>query len=207
MAKNDEFDLFAITPEMERYASLCEEHSTIDTSLYEKYDVKRGLRDINGKGVLTGLTEISDIQSSKVVDGKTVPCDGKLFYRGYDIEEIVAGFIKEKRFGFEETIYLLLWESFLSLVLHTNIMEMGAAGIGAGIAARICILLLAEPVLLARLGTTPGKFLMGLRAAAENGARLTWREAFYRTWTVLKKGSGFYIPVYCLVREYLSYRE
>ena len=64
MAKNDEFDLFAITPEMERYASLCEEHSTIDTSLYEKYDVKRGLRDINGKGVLTGLTEISDIQSS-----------------------------------------------------------------------------------------------------------------------------------------------
>ena len=90
MAKNDEFDLFAITPEMERYASLCEEHSTIDTSLYEKYDEKRGLRDINGKGVLTGLTEISDIQSSKVVDGKTVPCDGKLFYRGYDIEEIVA---------------------------------------------------------------------------------------------------------------------
>ena len=60
--KNETFDLFAITPEMEHYASLCESHSTIDTSLYAKYDVKRGLRDINGKGVLTGLTEISEIQ-------------------------------------------------------------------------------------------------------------------------------------------------
>ena len=59
MAKNEEFDLFAITPEMEQYAGLCESHSTIDTSLYEKYDVKRGLRDINGKGVLTGLTKFS----------------------------------------------------------------------------------------------------------------------------------------------------
>ena len=107
--KNETFDLFAITPEMERYASLCESHSTIDTSLYAKYDVKRGLRDINGKGVLTGLTEISEIQSSKMVDGKSVPCDGKLFYRGYDVEEIVAGFIREKRFGFEETAYLLLF--------------------------------------------------------------------------------------------------
>ena len=107
--KNEMFDLFAITPEMERYASLCESHSTIDTSLYAKYDVKRGLRDINGKGVLTGLTEISEIQSSKMVDGKSVPCDGKLFYRGYDVEEIVAGFIREKRFGFEETAYLLLF--------------------------------------------------------------------------------------------------
>ncbi len=109
MAKNEEFDLFAITPEMEQYAGLCESHSTIDTSLYEKYDVKRGLRDINGKGVLTGLTEISEIQSSKVVDGKTVPCEGKLFYRGYDVEELVAGFIRDRRYGFEETAYLLLF--------------------------------------------------------------------------------------------------
>ena len=80
----------------------------IRDSLYAKYDVKRGLRDINGKGVLTGLTEISDIISSKVVDGKTVPCEGKLYYRGIDVEELVAGFLRENRFGFAETVYLLL---------------------------------------------------------------------------------------------------
>ena len=102
MAKTDSRDFFEITPEMMQYAALCQEHSEIDPSLYAKYDVKRGLRDLNGKGVLTGLTEISEIQSSKVVDGKTVPCEGKLFYRGYDVEELVAGSIRDKRFGFEE---------------------------------------------------------------------------------------------------------
>ena len=109
MAKTDGRDFFEITPEMMQYAALCQEHSEIDSSLYAKYDVKRGLRDLNGKGVLTGLTEISEIQSSKVVDGKTVPCEGKLFYRGYDVEELVAGFIRDRRFGFEEVVYLLLF--------------------------------------------------------------------------------------------------
>ena len=77
--------------------------------LYTKYQVNRGLRDLNGKGVLTGLTEISEIQSSMEVDGQTVSCEGKLFYRGVNVEDIVAGFLKEKRFGFEETVYLLLF--------------------------------------------------------------------------------------------------
>ena len=109
MAKNANHEFFEITPEILELTDLCKAHSTIDTSLYAKYDVKRGLRDINGKGVLTGLTEISDIISSKVVDGKTVPCEGKLYYRGIDVEELVAGFLRENRFGFGETIYLLLF--------------------------------------------------------------------------------------------------
>jgi citrate synthase len=109
MGNNEGSDFFAITPEMEKLAGLCVQNSTIDTDLYAKYDVKRGLRDINGKGVLTGLTEISEIQSSKIVDGKSVPCDGKLYYRGIDIEALVEGFIREDRFGFEETAYLLLF--------------------------------------------------------------------------------------------------
>jgi len=82
---------------------------SISEELYRQYDVKRGLRDLNGKGVLTGLTNISEICSSKIVDGKSVPCDGKLYYRGYDVEDIVNGFVQEDRFGFEETAYLLIF--------------------------------------------------------------------------------------------------
>ena len=98
-----------ITPEIFKLTELCLNNSCIDPELYSVHQVKRGLRDINGQGVLAGLTEISEIQSSKVVDGKNVSCEGKLFYRGVDVEEIVEGFTKENRFGFEETTYLLLF--------------------------------------------------------------------------------------------------
>ena len=81
----------------------------IDLSLYTEYDVKRGLRDISGQGVLAGLTEIGEIHAYDMVDGKLVPCEGKLFYRGMDIEELVRGFVSEGRFGFEEITYLLLF--------------------------------------------------------------------------------------------------
>ena len=107
MAKNMEF--FEITPDIQRLTELCMSHAAIDPALYTKYDVKRGLRDINGKGVLAGLTEISDIISSKMVDGKSVSCEGELYYRGIDVKELTGGFIKEDRFGFEETVYLLLF--------------------------------------------------------------------------------------------------
>lgn len=99
----------AITPDITKLANLCCENSCIDPELYGKYDVKRGLRDINGKGVLTGLTEIAEVRSYITVDSELIPCEGKLFYRGIDIEEIVDGFISEQRFGFEETTYLLLF--------------------------------------------------------------------------------------------------
>ena len=111
MVKNARNDLFEVTPQIHNLTNLCREHSTIDTNLYAKYDVKRGLRDINGKGVLTGLTEISEIVSSKEIDGKSVPCEGELYYRGINIKDIVRGFITENRFGFEETVYLLLFGS------------------------------------------------------------------------------------------------
>lgn len=84
-------------------------NSVIDKDLYPKFDVKRGLRDIDGKGVRTGLTYISEIIQNKVVDGKTVPAEGQLYYRGYNIEDIVAGFSADNRFGFEETAYLLIF--------------------------------------------------------------------------------------------------
>ena len=98
-----------VTPEIEALTTICEDHSKMDVSLYAKYDVKRGLRDINGKGVLAGLTQISNIVSSKEEDGKSVPCDGELYYRGINIEELTKGFLQEKRFGFEEATYLLLF--------------------------------------------------------------------------------------------------
>jgi citrate synthase len=98
-----------ITPEIMELADLCKRNSVIDPELYSKYDVKRGLRDISGKGVLTGLTEICEILSYTIVNNDYVPCEGKLFYRGYDIEEIINGFTKDKRFGFEEVSYLLLF--------------------------------------------------------------------------------------------------
>ena len=94
---------------IEELSRLCIENGKIDKELYTFHDVKRGLRDINGKGVRAGLTEISEICSNREVDGKTVPCDGKLYYRGIDVEDIVKGFIHDDRFGFEEVVYLLLF--------------------------------------------------------------------------------------------------
>lgn len=98
-----------LSPEIMKLADLCEKNTGIDVDFYSKYDVKRGLRDVNGKGVLAGLTEISEIQSSKKVDGKSVPCEGELYYRGQNVESLVDGFIKEDRYGFEEATYLLLF--------------------------------------------------------------------------------------------------
>lgn len=98
-----------ITPEILKLTEQCKSSSEINPELYSKYDVKRGLRDINGKGVLTGLTEIAEVKSYTIEDSEIIPCPGKLYYRGIDIEEIVNGFVSEKRFGFEETTYLLLF--------------------------------------------------------------------------------------------------
>lgn len=98
-----------ITPEIQALTDLCVNNSRIDPSLYGKYDVKRGLRDLNGKGVLAGLTEIASVIGSKTVDGVSVPCEGQLFYRGINIKEIISGFIQEKRYGFEEITYLLIF--------------------------------------------------------------------------------------------------
>lgn len=97
-----------MTQELQDLAALSMEHGQIPSGLYDQYHVLRGLRDVNGKGVLAGLTDISTITSSKEVDGKMVPCDGELRYRGYDIHDLVDGFVAEQRFGYEEVAYLLI---------------------------------------------------------------------------------------------------
>lgn len=97
------------TPEIDVLAKKMTDNSIIDPTLYTKYNVKRGLRDLDGKGVLTGLTDISTINQNKLVDGKLVPCDGELYYRGYNVNDIIDGITKDDRFGFEETVYLLLF--------------------------------------------------------------------------------------------------
>lgn len=93
------------------YSKICVDNSVVDSTLYDTYRVKRGLRDKSGKGVISGITNISAVEAYKEVDGKSVPCDGKLLYRGYNVIDLVNGFIKNKRFGFEEATYLLLFGS------------------------------------------------------------------------------------------------
>lgn len=97
-----------ITDFTTRYAKRCQSEDSIPTELYEQYDVKKGLRDKNGNGVVSGLTSISKIHAFKFEDGKKIPCDGQLWYRGYDVIDLVHGFQYE-RYGFEEVAYLLLF--------------------------------------------------------------------------------------------------
>ena len=97
-----------VTPEIENLTEICKDHSSLDLSLYQKYDVKRGLRDKNGKGVLTGLTEVSDVCSYNTIDGKHVPIDGELYYQGINVIDLING-LDGRKFGFEETCYLLLF--------------------------------------------------------------------------------------------------
>ena len=105
-----EHDSFSqVTPEILNLANMSQTAGIIEQELFTKYDVKRGLRDINGKGVLAGLTNISDVRASKIVDGEQIPIHGELFYRGYNVKDLVKGFTSENRFGFEEVTYLLLF--------------------------------------------------------------------------------------------------
>ncbi len=92
--------------------SLCGEfqkHNSIDPTLYEHIDVKRGLRNADGTGVMAGITQIGNVQGYYIQDGERVPMEGRLIYRGIDVEELIQGFLSEGRFGFEETAYLLLF--------------------------------------------------------------------------------------------------
>lgn len=90
------------------YAQLCRKADHLEPELFERHEVQRGLRDKNGNGVVTGLTNISKIEAFKMVDGVKTPCEGKLWYRGYDCIELVKGG-KGRGFGFEEISYLLLF--------------------------------------------------------------------------------------------------
>ncbi len=109
MTRDIDSIFFENTPKIQELAHKCEENNAIDKELYTKYEVKRGLRDLNGKGVLAGLTNISDVVAKKIVNGEEVPCEGNLYYRGYNIKDIVNGFLEAHHPGFEETAYLLLF--------------------------------------------------------------------------------------------------
>ena len=93
---------------LDKLAEYCMNSGRFDQDLYIEYDVKRGLRDSNGKGILTGLTEISDVVAFKSVHGRKISIDGQLYYQGYNVMNLVEG-NKTSRFGFEEITYLLLF--------------------------------------------------------------------------------------------------
>lgn len=101
-------ELGSLEIQFQRLLNECMKSGVIDLELYSEYDVKRGLRDTNGKGVLTGLTEISDVVSFRSEHGKKVPCAGKLYYQGYDVEALIGG-CSDRRYAFEEVTYLLLF--------------------------------------------------------------------------------------------------
>jgi len=119
--------------EFEQLVSECTRSGSIDSNLYIEYDVKRGLRDSNGNGVLTGLTEISDVCGCHSVNGRKIPVDGELYFQGYNVEDIIKGSSRD-RFRFEEVTYLLLFgslpddkqfESFLRIL--TDLQELSGA--------------------------------------------------------------------------------
>ncbi len=95
---------------LEELSIKSEKCSYINPNFYSKYEVKRGLRDISGKGVIAGLTEIGELRAYSIQENELVPAPGKLIYRGLDIQDLTAGFLSEKRYGFEEICYLLLCE-------------------------------------------------------------------------------------------------
>lgn len=109
------FNQTEFTKTLGELSAKTQQNSKIDPELYEKYEVKRGLRDKNGNGVVAGLTKVSTIESMKMVDGKQVPCDGRLFYRGYNINDLVRGAVQNNRYGFEEISYLLLFGALPSV--------------------------------------------------------------------------------------------
>lgn len=99
-----------VKEQFDKLVAYCMDSGAIDASLYEEYEVKRGLRDSNGRGVLTGLTEISDVIGHQISEGKKMPAEGRLFYQGYDVKELIGSF-SERRYAFEEVTYLLLFGS------------------------------------------------------------------------------------------------
>ncbi len=119
-------DYAAIANEARLFTALCEKNDQIDPALFAQYRVNRGLRDQSGKGVITGLTNISRIDAFEERDGKQVPCPGQLWYRGYNVYDLIRG-LRGKRFAFEEAAYLLL----LGELPNTEQLEMFGQALAA----------------------------------------------------------------------------
>ncbi len=109
MKKHEQYSRQFEDQTLDTLSTLTEKCSYINPELYTKFEVKRGLRDISGRGVLAGLTEIGEVHSYIIDENEMIPAPGRLMYRGIDIMDITNGFISENRFGFEETCYLLLF--------------------------------------------------------------------------------------------------
>ena len=105
----DDYSYGGITPEIYELAKETNKASAIEPELFSEYNVQRGLRDMNGKGVLVGITNISEVNAKREINGELVPIPGELFFRGYNVQDIVAGLSNDNHFGFEECTYLLLF--------------------------------------------------------------------------------------------------
>lgn len=117
--KKEEIRIFT-----EKYSKVCRDNDSVEKELFSEYGVKRGLRDLNGKGVVTGITNISRIEATEIINGESVPAPGKLYYRGYKIQDLVKGFMEEGRYGFEEVAYLLLFGNLPNQEELTEFQEM-----------------------------------------------------------------------------------
>ncbi|NMB15040.1 MAG: citrate synthase, partial [Gallicola sp.] len=104
--------------------NLLEKNSYVNPELYTEYNIKRGLRNSNGTGVLVGITRIANVEGYVLEDGKKIPTDGRLLYRGIPLNDIVKGFQEDNRFGFEETVYLLLLGELPSKESLANFSQM-----------------------------------------------------------------------------------
>ena len=104
MPKQNDFE-----QHIESWSKIIEERNTIDPKLYPQHNIKRGLRNENGTGVLVGITRVGSVIGYRKENDVKIPTEGRLYYRGYDLFDLVNGFQKEQRLGFEETIYLLLF--------------------------------------------------------------------------------------------------
>lgn len=109
---------------LDRMSAIAEDNSRIDPEYYTKYEVKRGLRNSNGSGVLVGLTEIGEVHGYTIDENERVPVEGKLYYRGIDVSEIVEGLQKDGRYGFEEVCYLLLFGELPNKTELQNFVEL-----------------------------------------------------------------------------------
>lgn len=117
-----------ITPYIEKLASESDARNGIRPEMYAQYNVKRGLRDLNGTGVVAGLTEVSCIKAKEIDEnGNEIPCEGQLYYRGINVRDIVSGFVSERRPGFEETVYLLLFSKLPTKAELTEFQQQLAA--------------------------------------------------------------------------------
>lgn len=117
-------DYSQVTPEIVELAKLSVANGQIDPGLYSKYNVKIGLRDSDGKGVLTGLTEISEVWGKQTIDGESREVEGILRYRGYNVRDLIQGFPADNHFSYEEVVYLLLFGKLPTTEQFTNFREL-----------------------------------------------------------------------------------